>query len=108
MKHKEVHSIEQRDFDIHLNSEMVPSSFIRAANTIGSVPYSNMFRARERTLKLGIFSKNMMDYIHKDMKIRYPLDWFVILCMFALCSYLPSLIVTIMWYTFGSKKEPTY
>lgn len=46
--------------------------------------------------------------MHRELRIKAPIDMIATLLLFAVCSYIPSLLITLAWYAFTPKKEPTY
>jgi len=46
--------------------------------------------------------------MHRELRIKPPIDMFVMIVIFAICSYIPSLLIALAWYAFTPKKQPTY
>lgn len=46
--------------------------------------------------------------MHQELRIKAPVDMLAMLLLFAVCSYIPSLLIAVVWYAFAPKKEPTY
>ena len=42
------------------------------------------------------------------MKVKSPVDLIVLALFFIVCSYIPSLIMSVLWHTCKGKKQPTY
>lgn len=92
-----------------LKSEQVPSSFIRAANAASSLPLSHHFRVRERILKAGKFYQDSLAYTQTQLKLKPPFDLIALVIFFMVCSYIPTVLLTLVWHLlFGGKKAPTY
>lgn len=88
--------------------EPIPSSFIRVAAAVDSLPLSHMFRGRERVLKLGKFFSDSQFYLNHQMKVKPPLDIVAMLFMVAVLSYVPSLLIALCWHCIKGKPKPTY
>ena len=88
--------------------EPIPSNFIRLSNAVSQVPFSEHCRARERVLKLGKFYADSLEYLRDEMKVKPPVDLILLVLFFALCSYIPSLLLTVVVSMCKGKKQPTF
>ena len=76
----------------------------QVANLAEMIPLSEYFRMKVRILKLGEFNNMMLEWIKRDMGVKPPLHQVALVIMLIVSSYIPMLLVTIV-YSMTCKKE---
>ena len=67
------------------------------------MPLSEYFNMPIRILKLGSFCGHMLEWLKNDLGVKPPMDKAALALLFVLSSYIPALLVTIV-YSLTCKK----
>lgn len=81
-----------------------PSIAEQIANVVSLVPLADYFKLPIRILKLGTFCDYTSEWLRQDVGVKSPMDKIALTVLFVVSSYLPALLVSLI-YAMTCKKE---
>ena len=70
------------------------------------MPLAEQMRLRIRVMKLGAFCDHCLDWLAKDLGVKPPADKVALFAIFVASSYLPILILTMIYSALFKKHIP--
>ena len=79
--------------------------FEQIANIAEMMPLAEYLKIRIRILKLGTFCSQMLTWLRRDVGVKPPIDQVALALLFVIASYIPALLLTIVYAMTCKKKE---